>query len=336
MDSGVFRARSVREALKLVRTEIGDEAMIVSQRRVDGWVEVTARRDDGRVGVGAQRAARSAPQQITGDRSRERLIGYGFDGDFVDAVFSAAASLRWSDVERSVKQLLPAAPKPVALSRGRIRVIGPVGAGRTTTLIRLATNHVLQFGNRSVAMVTGDTARLAGAEALMLAGELLGVPVLEASSSDEMTSALGTLADRSLVLVDTPGLSPHGAGVDALGELPGFETFVVLPVTYRIRALQTLIRQCAALQPSGVVLTQLDGADGVGDVLSLLWRNALGVAWLGSGSDLDGGLDAGTAELLWRMSSTESAAAPARQPETPAESPPAPRANRQRRELAIA
>ncbi len=325
MDSGVFRARTIREALKKVRAEFGAEAMIVSQHRRDGWIEVTARRDDG-VSPAAKRVV-AAPQEITGGRAREKLAAMGLDPGLIDTAFASAPAKRWADLERAVKQLLPAAPRPVTLSRGRVRLIGPAGAGRTTNLIRLATNHVLQHGNRSMALVTTDTARLAGAEALMLAGELLGVPVLEASSDDELRNVLATLSERALILLDTPALPSRGG--DEIAELPSFETFLVLPVTHRLGVMKALLERTAKLQPAGVVLTQLDCSEGIADVLSLLWRHAMGVAWLAAGSDLDAGLEPATSELLWRLAAGTEVSADVDHP-----SPATPRARV--RELAIA
>jgi flagellar biosynthesis protein FlhF len=340
MDSQVFVARTVREALRKVRTELGAEAMIVSQRRRDGMVEVTARRDDGRPAT-AQRAptaptpaptatATPAPQEITGARARERLANLGFDDDFVDSAFGGATSRRWQDIEGAVKRLLPAAPRPVALPRGRIRVVGPAGAGRTTTVIRLATQHVLHFGSESLVLVNTDTARLAGGEAITLAGELLGVRVLEASSSKALAKVLRQTSDRALVIIDTPGLSATGAGAPALFDAPGFETCLAMPVIYRNRLLRALLANTAVLNPVAVVLTQTDAADGVANAVSLLRCSALPVCWLGYGRELDTGLEPATEDALWRCVVGDSVA-----PEVTSVSAPA-TARPRVRELAIA
>ncbi len=60
---------------------------------------------------------------------------------------------------------------------GRVAFAGATGAGKTTTLAKVAVRWVLRHGPRSVALVAGDGVRIGAQDQLHSLGQLLGVPV---------------------------------------------------------------------------------------------------------------------------------------------------------------
>ncbi len=293
MKPSVFSGRSVKEALKKVRDALGPDAVILSEARRDGVVEITASID-----AEPASAPRTTRHGVTIEHT-ERLRALGFDGAFVDAVAaSVAPGTRWEIVERQLARLIGVAARPVVLQRGRIRLIGPPGSGKTTSVIRLAANHVLQYGAEQIAIVTRDTSRLAGCEQLLLASELLKVPVYEASDERSTRAALHETAGKALVIIDTPGLVATQPLPESVVDLPGFETFLVLPATFKSSTLARLVDATRALVPSGVLLSHVDAVDTVGEVLSICRAGQLPFTWIGSGGELSHGLESASVESL--------------------------------------
>jgi flagellar biosynthesis protein FlhF len=91
----------------------------------------------------------------------------------------------------------PRAPRTVVL-------VGPTGAGKTTTLAKLAARAVLERGER-VGVITADTYRIAAIDQLRTYADILGVPVKVALSAEDLTAAAEAFADMDRVFVDTPG-----------------------------------------------------------------------------------------------------------------------------------
>ena len=323
METRVFKARTVREALKKVSAALGAEAMIVSQVRREGHVEVTAR-----IGGDESAAPAAAAPGLGRERIRERLAALGFSADFIDSALTGVGARSATEVASAVRGLLPLSARDATLAHGRIRLIGPPGAGKTTNAIRIALGHVLAHGRGGVALVTEDTARLGGSEALVLAGELLDVPVLEARDADERAKALDTIEERALIVIDTEGL---GAAVPT--ELPGFETVLVLPATARDDVISGWLQRAKDVA-SGVLLTQADCVATHGALLSALWREGLPLWWIAAGNDAATGIERADADAVWRLIGGDVLTADAASEALPTATA-VPAAPQRRRELAV-
>jgi flagellar biosynthesis protein FlhF len=294
MKSSVFTARTVKEALRKVRDALGADAVIIGETRRDGLVEITASVE--------YPAAQTAQPARRGDaivEHVERLRALGFDAGFVDTVVAnVAPAARWETVERQVSRMIGVAPRSTVLARGRVRLIGPPGSGKTTSVIRLAANHVLQFGAGHVAIISQDVSRLAGCEQLQLASELLRVPVFEASDERGLHTALAETAGKALVIIDTPGIVATHRLPDSIIDLAGFETFLVLPATFNGATLARLVDRTRELVPTGVLVSHVDAVESIGEVLSICRTAQLPVTWIGAGGELAHGLESASVELL--------------------------------------
>lgn len=87
--------------------------------------------------------------------------------------------------------------------------IGPTGVGKTTTLAKLAAQSALQNGMRSV-LITLDTFRIAAAAQLEAYARIMGLPVEVAVSGKDLQKAIGKYSDYDRIFIDTAGRSPSG------------------------------------------------------------------------------------------------------------------------------
>ena len=97
---------------------------------------------------------------------------------------------------------------PVTAAEGKKRrvqvLIGPTGAGKTTTTAKLAAHYTLEK-RKKVALVTMDTYRIAAAEQLRVYADIMAIPLAVASEKAALKRAMDRFADFDVVLVDTPG-----------------------------------------------------------------------------------------------------------------------------------
>ncbi len=294
MNANVFTARTVKEALRKVREALGPDAVIINETRRQGFVEITA-------SVDYPQGGETTRLRRTGTTAEyvERLRGFGFDGAFIDTVTASVDfSAGWETIERQVARMIGIASRPVTLPRGRMRLIGPPGSGKTTSVIRLAANHVLNFGADQIAIISQDVNRLAGSEQLLLASELLRVPVYEAADERSLRVALAESSAKSLVIIDTPGVVATHRLPQTICDLAGFETFLVLPATFHATTLRRLVELARPLVPTGVLLSHVDAVDAIGEVLSICRAEQLPFTWVGAGGEMADGLESATANLL--------------------------------------
>src|SRR6202049_802263 len=92
---------------------------------------------------------------------------------------------------------------------GVIALVGPTGAGKTTTIGKLATRWSMQHGSQDLALVSTDGYRVGARDQLMTYSRLLGAPLHTANSGEELAQALERLKSKKLVLIDTAGMGPR-------------------------------------------------------------------------------------------------------------------------------
>ncbi len=97
---------------------------------------------------------------------------------------------------------------PVALQAGhgkRIKMyIGPTGVGKTTTLAKLAARYSM-IKKLKVGLISTDNIRIAATEQLETYAKIMGLRMEKASTRETFEKALSALADKDIILVDTPG-----------------------------------------------------------------------------------------------------------------------------------
>ena len=183
MQVRLFRARAMPEAMAQLRSELGAEALILSSRRVQGGVEVTAGLESpAPVAVEPGRRALLERHGIS-----ERVIGKLESGPLA---FAVATVFRFAPLE------LAAGARPLLL-------VGPPGGGKTLTVARLATRLVLA-GVRPL-VITADARRAGAVEQLAAFTRLLGLTLATASQPASLRKALSTRAESAPVLIDAPG-----------------------------------------------------------------------------------------------------------------------------------
>jgi flagellar biosynthesis protein FlhF len=300
-----FRAATVTEAFDAARRELGPDVLILGTGmvRVRGMrglmgareVEVTAavERQVSEVRRNARTDRHSAPLP---DAHIARLTALGLDASVIGEITGS-----WSgrSVSRGLgrrrgfphdemrKQLMAWSEKIAAHHEGPARVevfIGPAGAGKTTTVAKIAAQARVKSGRR-FGLVSADAFRLGAIEQLRLYAEIIGAPFVAARTPEEVVDAV--TGGTTPLLVDTAGRSPRDDRANALMSLmavmPGVRVHLVVPAATSARQLGRLLDDHAPAAPQRVVLTKLDEADTIGPLAGVLRERGLRVSYIADG-----------------------------------------------------
>jgi len=359
MNIKTFRAKSVQQALDMVRRQLGPEATVLHTRELnpglmrrllrgreyeiaaslevrapvrmatvaDDSVETpvtesyheTNYRDRYRNDFRLQREGQFAELHELSEKLRERSSQSPIRR-LPEALFQAYTDLIESEIEESIAQELleqlrtglgsadPLAVRaelmslierelqvtgPLEVSPGAGRVValvGPTGVGKTTTIAKLAANYRLRE-NKSVGLITVDTYRIAAVEQLRTYADIIDLPMEVVSTPREMREAVLRMRNLDLVLMDTAGRSPRDEVriqelKSILAEADPDEVHLVLSAVGSARSLSTTAERFASVGTTAMIVTKLDEANGLGNLLSVTRGCKLPISYLTDGQNV--------------------------------------------------
>ena len=183
---------------------------------------------------------------------------------------------------------LPTRPvKWVPGARRRVMAfVGPTGVGKTTTIVKIASQA--RLAGLQVGLITVDTFRMAAVEQLAKYAEVLDAPLRVVKDPAELPRVLDTLTECDLVLVDTTGRNPRVAEhVVSLREYfpMGWGGELVLTVACNTREcdLFEVIDGFGPLSYDRVCVTKTDETRATGAIYSIIRRAGRPLTWLTDG-----------------------------------------------------
>lgn len=230
----------------------------------------------------------------------ERLRQGAGQGDLDDAVLLKARMARCIEEEIQVTGPLRVTPG----QRRLVALVGPTGVGKTTTIAKLAGNFHLRERCR-VGLITVDTYRIAAVEQLRTYADIIDLPMEVVSTPREMRQAVDRLADFDLVLMDTAGRSPRDDVKiqelkSMLAEAEADEVHLVLSSVSSAENLKKTARQFAGVGVTSLVLTKLDEATGLGNLIPLLRSCRLPLSYVTNGQNVPDDIEAADRRRLTR------------------------------------
>lgn len=171
-----------------------------------------------------------------------------------------------------------------------LAVVGPTGAGKTTTIAKLAT-HPRVFGGRRVGVLSLDTYRVGAVEQLSIYAEIARVPLAVVYDSQDLDRARKALGECEVILVDTPGRSPKSrrdrdAVRNMLEELAPTETHLVVPSMLTPHAARALAVDFRIHGGTHLLATKTDEAPDDNGIFDLAVELGFPMRWVTDGQEV--------------------------------------------------
>jgi flagellar biosynthesis protein FlhF len=197
-------------------------------------------------------------------------------------------SMRWIKTVLS-RNLGALANEDRMLEQGGVfALVGPTGVGKTTSTAKLAARCVMRHGPEKLALITTDAYRIGAHEQLRIYGKILGVMVHAVKDEADLRIALKELRNKHTVLIDTVGVSQRDQMVEAqvamlAGSGADVKRLLCLNATSTQETLSEVVRAYQGSGLAGCIMTKLDEAASIGNVLDVVIRHKLNLFYISNG-----------------------------------------------------
>lgn len=309
-----FYARTVAEAMRMVRQSLGGDAIIVATREEEGGVRLTAAiEDDDTVRTPSARGGRGralSPAEEPVDVAQEvtdALYRHGTPAAIAEKLVNAIAGLDTDDPVKALGAALDSVFTFHPLGEGRferpLMLVGPPGVGKTLAVAKLAARAV--FGNRSIGIITTDTVRAGGVEQLAAFTRLMKLRLFTVEDPAALADAIDVNHGAEQIVIDSAGRNPFNA--EDMAELRRLlaanpvEPVLVLPAgidAAEATEMSTLFR---AMGVRRILITRLDLSRRFGSMLAAVHESRLNFSEVSNTPKVADGLTPLNPVLLARM-----------------------------------
>ncbi len=245
----------------------------------------------------------------------QELIQSGISTDLIRKILDTLNTLPAEDGGQNLKNRLGTTFSKLIKFAGTLKMrknspriialVGPTGVGKTTTTAKLAAMYALNRGNK-VALITMDIFRVGAVEQLKTYSRIMGIPLEVASTPKELEKAVEKHSACDLIFIDTAGRSHKDK--EKLDEMKNFldnkipiEVYLCLSATTKDRELEEILNRFKIFQVSKVVFTKIDETESFGNMVNLLMKDNLQIAYFTTGQRVPEDIEVATSAKLADM-----------------------------------
>ena len=202
-----------------------------------------------------------------------------------------------SDYTRQVfKKLLSVVnvAKPFYKNKGKstevIAFVGPTGAGKTTTIAKLAAKLHLEK-KKNTGLISIDNYRIGAFDQLKTYSSIIGIPCIPAFTKKDLVTALNKLSNMDYILVDTAGQSHlDKKRLSELKEIMNLncdvESQLVISAATGRLDMKDVVDSFKMLNPSSYIFSKIDETIRRGGIIDQIIEHNMPVSFITNGQEV--------------------------------------------------
>ncbi|MFC3149870.1 flagellar biosynthesis protein FlhF [Litoribrevibacter euphylliae] len=209
----------------------------------------------------------------------------------------------WREALTILADDLPVAKSDLLERGGVYAFFGPSGSGKTTTIAKLVAKFALKHGSEGIVLISTDGQRIGAHDQMRTLGRILNVPVRVVDKKHSLESLLNTVRNKSLVVIDTPGVDPATSSIHQQLRVikqgaANFKAFLTLPCTANKSVLTRILDNYQDFSLNGCILTKIDETGSLGELLSILVERVMPVSFITNGPRIPDDIESANAGNL--------------------------------------
>ncbi|MBN2864689.1 MAG: flagellar biosynthesis protein FlhF [Thiotrichales bacterium] len=214
-------------------------------------------------------------------------IGWNLSEKFVENI-QGHKQQAWSEILLEMERSIPVENRDILERGGIVALVGPTGVGKTTTIAKMASRFVMRNSPEQLALVTTDCYKIGAQAQLKTFAELIGVPVHVVSSQGELYALLASMSHKKLILIDTAGMSQRDLQLSqqlttANAGFSSVKNYLVMSAATQLNVMKDIVKSFNQVGLNGCILTKVDEALQLGNIITVLIEQKLSIAYLSEG-----------------------------------------------------
>ncbi len=318
-----YIVKNMKEALTLIKNDLGSDAMIVSSHKVrekgikgffsPGKLEVTAAIEQNSIDEIKTRdlyeqftKLPTRPSSIYPDNIKQCLLEMDIEEEIVTFLLK---DIDWLAIDKQqikaiLQKKIESIFKPVIKKNQKSNImafIGVPGVGKTTTLAKIAAIYSL-FNSFSISFITIDTYRVGAVEQMQIYGEIIGASVDVVMSPVEFRQAIERNRNKDLILIDTAGKPSKKR--KQLAELKTFldsidlDIYLVINATTKKKDMIRILNDYKIIPYSQLIISKIDETELPGTLINAAFVTGLPIAYITNGQSVPDDIEVASPELL--------------------------------------
>lgn len=173
-------------------------------------------------------------------------------------------------------------------------LIGPTGAGKTTTIAKLAARYAYKMGvDYKVGIITLDSFRVGAIEQLKAYTNIMRIPLEVVKKSEDLVEALLRLQDCHYILIDTAGSSQYDVDkIEVINKYQNrlkdihIEKMLVIPANTKRTDLLEIYDHYSILGINNLIFTKLDETKSFGNIISFAYKIKKSICYFSIGQNV--------------------------------------------------
>jgi flagellar biosynthesis protein FlhF len=315
-----FTAKTMREAMQMVRETLGEDAIIIATREEKNAVgsavmHITAAiEQDGYATENSNDMASDSWMYDDDDNEAmcieevtETMLRHGVPDEILDQIISYAAVMGIDEPRlallSSIESMFKFIPLPNTPSKSPIMMVGPPGSGKTLAAAKLAARSSMSGLN--IAVITTDVERAGGLEQLQAFTKLMDVELKVAKTPTALKEVLLETKGCDQVIIDTAGANPFDSeSIKNLARLIGsndIDPVLVLPASTNAEEAGEIAQIFSNLGAQRLLPTRVDVARRLGSLLTAAYQGGLAFTEVSATARVADGLSQLTSKRLTQL-----------------------------------